>query len=105
MAGARPATAKALPPTVALIVRRHRGRSVQGRDVAATAAGLGVAVTVLTLLVVLTGGEAVLTALGRAVPPLVAAVAAAVLAWLCLWGLALRAVLSEIGRASCRERV
>ena len=52
---------------------------------------------VLTLLVVLTGGEAVLTALGRATPPLVAAVAAAVLAWLCLWGLALRAVLSAAG--------
>ena len=82
---------------MALIRPGHPGRSVQGRDVAATAAGLGVAVAVLTLLVVLTGGEAVLTALGRATPPLVAAVAAAVLAWLCLWGLALRAVLSAAG--------
>ena len=82
---------------MALIRPGHPGRSVQGRDVAATAAGLGVAVAVLTLLVVFTGGEAVLTALGRAAPPLVAAVAAAVLAWLCLWGLALRAVLSAAG--------
>jgi len=79
------------------MIRRHRGRSVQGRDLAALAVGLAVGAAVLVALSAVAGGEAVLAALERAALQPVAGVGAAVLAWLCLWGLALRAVLAATG--------
>ena len=70
---------------------------MQPRDLVASAVGLAVGLAVLAALAAVAGGRAVLDALGGARPGLVALVAAAILAWLCLWGLALRAVLAALG--------
>jgi hypothetical protein len=70
---------------------------VDRRDLAATATGLVVGLAVLLALAEVTGGRAVIDALAGAAPGLVTLVAAGILAWLCLWGLALRAVLSALG--------
>ncbi len=70
---------------------------MQPRDLAATLLGLAVGLAALAALSGLVGGRAVLEALSGAAPGLVALVAAGILAWLCLWGLALRSVLAALG--------
>lgn len=70
---------------------------MQPRDLTATVVGLAVGLAVLAALSAFAGGGAVLVALRDADPGLVAPVAGAILAWLCLWGLALRSVLGAVG--------
>ncbi|WP_254839713.1 lysylphosphatidylglycerol synthase transmembrane domain-containing protein [Natronomonas marina] len=70
---------------------------MQRREFLGTVAGFGVGAAVLVALATVTGGEAVLGALGRADLRLLALVAGTILAWLCLWGLGLRAVLEAVG--------
>jgi uncharacterized protein (TIRG00374 family) len=76
---------------------------VNRRTLATTAAGFAGAAVVLAVLAWLVGAGEVLVALSRADPAGVAAVAGAIVAWLCLWGLALRAVLAAVGGAVSRR--
>lgn len=67
------------------------------RDFVASLAGFAVAAIVLAVLSVIVGIDAVIAAIGRADTGYVALVGAAILTWLCFWGVSLRAVLATIG--------
>jgi len=70
---------------------------VDRRNLVATVAGFAVAAIALGALAAVVGAREVLAAIGRAEPLYVGAVAVAVLAWLCLWGLGLWVVLAAGG--------
>jgi len=70
---------------------------VDSRNLVATAAGFVVAAAVLGALAYFVGAGDVLAAIREARLPYVAAVGAAILAWVCLWGAGLRTVLAAVG--------
>lgn len=67
------------------------------RNIGATLAGFGGAAAILGLLAFFVGAADVLAAIERAQIGHVALVGTAIVAWLCLWGAGLRAVLAGVG--------
>lgn len=73
------------------------GSGVDSRNLLATVAGFAVAAIVLGALAYFVGVDEVGDALARADTRYVAVVAVAILAWVCLWGVGLYAVVTAVG--------